>query len=125
MTSPHHFRQPDPSHTSDQPVSEASDTPVGPTPPRPWYLQILGQWPLATVLVGVGVGVSVAGLGFWKPGSFIIGVAFLLGASLRAVLPASLVGLLEVRTRLIDVVLLTVMGVGTVVLSLVVFPGPY
>ena len=95
---------------------------VGPRPPRPWYAQIAGQWPLALVLLGVGAGVVWAGLGHWKRGSFLIGVTFLVGTVLRALLPPERVGLLGVRRRWVDVACLGLLGVGIVVLSLVVPP---
>lgn len=96
----------------------------GPRPPRPWYAQIAGQWPLALVLLGVAVGLVWAGLGHWKRGSFTIGAAFALGMALRAVLPADKVGLLGVRSRAIDVGCLGVLAVGIIVLSLIVPPQP-
>lgn len=94
----------------------------GPRPPRPWYAQIIGQWPLALVLAGVAAGVAWAGIGHWKRGSFLIGCTFALGALLRAVLPADRVGLLGVRSRAVDVCCLTALAVGIVVLALLVPP---
>lgn len=94
----------------------------GPRPPRPWYAQIAGQWPLALVLLGVAAGVAWAGAGHWKRGSFLIGCTFALGALLRSVLPAERVGLLGVRSRAVDVLCLSVLAIGIVVLALVVPP---
>lgn len=94
----------------------------GPRPPRPWYWLIAGQWPLAVVLMGVGTGVVWAGLGHWKRGSFLVGVAFVLATALRAALPEDRVGLLGVRRRWVDVVCLALLGGGIVVLSLIVPP---
>ena len=96
----------------------------GPRPPRPGYAQVVGQWPLALVLLGVAAGVAWAGIGHWKRGSFLIGCTFALGALLRAVLPADKVGLLGVRSRAVDVLCLTALAVGIVVLSLLVPPRP-
>ena len=94
----------------------------GPRPPRPGWAQIVGQWPLALVLVGVASGVLWAGLGHWKRGTFVIGAAFALGTVLRAVLPNERVGLLGVRTRLVDVACLGVLALGIIILVLVVPP---
>lgn len=96
----------------------------GPRAPRPWYQLILGQWPLAVVLLGVSIGLAWVGLTHWRRGSFTIGVAFLVGMLLRAVLPADKVGLLGVRRRLVDVVCLGLLGAGIVTLALVVPPQP-
>lgn len=96
----------------------------GPRPPRPWYQQIAGQWPLAVVLLAVSGAMLVVGLGHWKRGSFLLGVTFLLAAVLRLALPEERVGLLAVRTRAVDVACLAVLGVGIVVLALVVPPRP-
>lgn len=96
----------------------------GPRAPRPWWQLVLGQWPLAVVLLGVSVGLAWVGLTHWKRGSFTIGSAFLLGAALRAFLPADRVGLLGVRRRWVDVVCLLLAGAGIVTLALVVPPQP-
>ena len=96
----------------------------GPRAPRPWYQLVLGQWPLFVVLVGVTAGLTWVALSHWKRGSFVIGVAFVVGTILRAVLPADKVGLLGVRRRGVDVVCLGLLGVGIVTLSLVVPPQP-
>ena len=94
----------------------------GPRPPRPFHRLVAGQWPLAVLLLGVGLGVLWAGLGHWKRGSFLIGATFLLGTLLRTFLPEERVGLLGVRRRAVDVACLALLGVGIVVLALVVAP---
>ncbi|QIK73049.1 DUF3017 domain-containing protein [Propioniciclava coleopterorum] len=96
----------------------------GPRPPRPWHAQVVGQWPLAVVLLGIAAGVVWAGTGHWKRGSFLIGATFALATVLRAALPADRVGLLAVRSRAVDVCCLAVLAVGIVTLSLIVPPQP-
>lgn len=96
----------------------------GPRPPRPWWQQVTGQWPLAVVLLGVTAGVVWAGAGHWKRGSVLVGVTFLVATALRAVLPERSVGLLGVRTRWIDVATLLFLGVGITVMALLVPPRP-
>lgn len=96
----------------------------GPRPPRPWYRLVLGQWPLAVVLLGVTIGLAWVGLTHWKRGSFTVGVAFVVGTLLRAFLPADRVGLLGVRRRWVDVCCLGLLGAGIITLSLVVPPQP-
>lgn len=121
---PHHFRPPHPSDTVDQPTAARADRPTGPRAPRPWWAQIAGQWPLAITLLGVGAGVAWAGIGHWKRGSFLIGVTFLMAMLLRVFLPERWVGLLGVRSKLVDAACLFVLGAGIVVLSLIVAPAP-
>lgn len=107
-------------------MTEPSDThwapTQGPRPPRPWYALIAGQWPLAVVLSGVAAGVLWAGTGHWKRGSFLVGATFALATVLRMALPAKWVGLLGVRSRLVDVVCFGVLAAGIVMLTLVVPP---
>lgn len=117
---PHHFHPPHPWDTADVPTAEPADAPVGPRPPRPWYQQVLGQWPLFVTLLGVAVGVAWAGIGHWRRGSTLIGATFVLATVLRMVLPERLVGLLGVRSRAVDVACLAVVGVGILVLALIV-----
>lgn len=91
---------------------------------KPWYRLVQLQWPLTLVLLGVGSGLLWAGLGHWKRGSFLVGMSFLLGTALRALLPEDKVGLLLVRSRLVDTLCLGFLGLGIVLLSLVVPPAP-
>ncbi|MDO5533165.1 MAG: DUF3017 domain-containing protein [Propionibacteriaceae bacterium] len=96
----------------------------GPRAPRPWYQLVLGQWPLAVVLVGITIGMGWVALSHWKRGTFVIGVAFAVGALLRAVLPTDRIGLLGVRRRWVDVVCLGLLGAGIILLVLIVPPQP-
>lgn len=93
-----------------------------PRPPRPWYQQIAGQWPLAITLLGVAIGVGVMATGYWRRGSTLIGLTVAGAAVLRLVLPARLVGLLEVRSRWVDTLILLAIGVGILVTAWVVPP---
>ncbi|MBN9106433.1 MAG: DUF3017 domain-containing protein [Propionibacteriaceae bacterium] len=91
-------------------------------PPKTVVQQIIGQWPLATVLVGVLVGLVIAvPLDHWRIGSTLIGLSVTLGGLLR-LLPQQRVGLLAVRSRLIDTILLLGSGLGILLLSWIVPP---
>jgi hypothetical protein len=86
---------------------------------------IVGVIPLLAVLVVTVAGVYIA----WHKGSagggeggVVGGVALLAAAVARLLLPARLAGLLAMRTRAIDVVTLTLFGVGLLVAGLVL-PG--
>jgi hypothetical protein len=82
---------------------------------------IVGVIPYLVVLVCVVAGWYIA----WNAGSaggrgaVIGGVALLIAAIARLVLPARLVGLLGTRKRVTDVLTLTVLGVGLIVAGLV------
>lgn len=92
-------------------------------PPKNFIQQILGQWPLASVLIGVFIGVIVAGpFGHWRIGCTLIGIAVTSGGLLR-LMPQQRVGLLAVRNRVIDTVLLLGSGIGILVLAWVIPPS--
>ena len=82
---------------------------------------IVGVIPYLVVLVCVVAGWYIA----WNKGSaggrgaVVGGVALLIAAIARLVLPARLVGLLGTRKRVTDVLTLTVLGVGLIVAGLV------
>ena len=80
------------------------------------------EWPFATVLLVVVVGLLVTSRGYFRIGSVVVGGGVLLGALLRALLPERRAGLLVVRHRVLDVALMTGMAVGVIVLAIVV-PG--
>ncbi len=81
------------------------------------------QWPLLLV-IGAGVGGLLAvALGAFRAGCILLGAGVIFAGIARAVLPARRVGLLVVRTRPFDVVVLLVLGVGIVVLAVIVPPG--
>jgi hypothetical protein len=80
------------------------------------------QWPIVLVLTVVGVGLLATALDAWRAGIVTIGVGMLVGAVLRAVLPE--VGMLAVRSRFTDIVVMGVMGALIVVLALAALPDP-
>ncbi len=83
------------------------------------------QWPISLVLAVVGIGLFVTwtGDGRFRYGLLIVGGALLLGALLRAVVPE--VGMLAVRSRFTDVLLLTLLGGAIVLLALLAQPDPW
>ena len=80
----------------------------------------LAEWPITVVLTAAGVSLLVVAGGRFRGGTVLLGSAVLLAAALRAVLPARTAGLLVVRSRLLDVLMLAALGTGLVVLALVV-----
>lgn len=97
-------------------------TPVESRPPKTFVQQVLGQWPLATVLTGVAIGLAIVFFGHWRSGSTLIGAAITLGGVLRLV-PQQRVGLLAVRNRAVDSLLLLSVGIGIIVLAWVIPPS--
>jgi hypothetical protein len=80
--------------------------------------------PLALVVLVVGVGVVIAALHHPRPGMFVAGAGLALGALLRLVLSPQRAGLLVVRQRRLDVVVLVSLAVALTVLAAVTpFPA--
>ena len=82
-------------------------------------------WPLLVVVAGVVLGLvlSVLGETTWRAGSVVVGLALLVGAAERLVLTDRAAGLLQVRGKGFDVVVLALLGLAVVTLALVVPPG--
>ncbi len=99
-------------------MSDAPDT----RPPKNFFQQVLGQWPLATVLAGVAVGLAIVASSHWRLGSTLIGASITLGGLLR-LLPQQRVGLLAVRNKALDTVVLLSIGIGIMILAFWVPPS--
>ncbi|MBV9025305.1 MAG: DUF3017 domain-containing protein [Streptomycetaceae bacterium] len=80
------------------------------------------QWPLLTVLGGVGLGLAITAAGSFRTGLIVIGVFMLLGAVMRWLLPS--VGMLAVRSRFTDLLTYGTVGGAIILLSLMVEPNP-
>lgn len=68
------------------------------------------DWPFLAVLTVLAVGLLGVSQHHWRKGLYVVAAAVLLGAALRLVLPVRSAGLLAVRTRVTDVVVLTTLG---------------
>ncbi|HRA76922.1 MAG TPA: DUF3017 domain-containing protein [Propionicimonas sp.] len=95
---------------------------AGHRPPKNFAQQVLGQWPLAVVLFGVALGLAVVATGHWRAGCSLVGAAFTFGGVLR-LLPDTRVGLLAVRSRLLDTIVLLGLGLGILALAWLVPPS--
>lgn len=73
--------------------------------------------PALLVLAAVVGGLALTVAGHWRAGLYAVGLALLLGAALRTGLPERSAGLLAVRSRGLDAVLLLVLGTGVLVLA--------
>ncbi len=72
----------------------------------------LAQWPISIVLVGIGVALVLIGTDHFRRGSIILSASVMLAMFLRLLLPTSDVGMLAVRSRRTDVIVLAVLAVG-------------
>ncbi len=66
--------------------------------------------PLLSVLLVAGAGLVLVVLGEWRLGAAVFGLALLLAAALRLVLPVERAGLLVVRSRAVDGAVLLLLG---------------
>ncbi|WP_443061637.1 DUF3017 domain-containing protein [Streptomyces sp. NBC_00414] len=81
------------------------------------------QWPILAVTGLVGLGLLLTALDAFKAGTMLIGVALLVGAAMRWMLPD--VGMLAVRSRFTDLVTYGVLGMAIVLLSMMAQPNPW
>lgn len=80
------------------------------------------DWPILIVLLGIAAGLTYTGMEHIKRGPMIVAAFVCLGALLRLVLPQRLVGLLAVRSRVVDVILMFALGLAIAVVTVVVPP---
>jgi hypothetical protein len=85
---------------------------------RPFLAGLLRQAPLLAALLAVAAGLLLVALGHWRRGLVVIGLAMTGTAALRLLLPLRRVGLLAVRSRAADVLLLAGAGLALTVLTL-------
>ncbi|MFI1209024.1 DUF3017 domain-containing protein [Streptomyces sp. NPDC020802] len=81
------------------------------------------QWPILAVTGLVGLGLLLTALDQFKVGTLLIGVALLVGAAMRWMLPD--VGMLAVRSRFTDLVTYGVLGVTIALLAMMAQPNPW
>jgi hypothetical protein len=87
---------------------------------RPFLAGLIRQLPLLAVLVVVGLGLLLVTFDHWRRGLVVMGVALLGAAVLRLLLPVRWVGFLAVRSRPVDVLLLTTAGVALTAIALAI-----
>ncbi|HEV7208544.1 MAG TPA: DUF3017 domain-containing protein [Mycobacteriales bacterium] len=76
-----------------------------------------GERALLGVLAAALAATTVAALGGWQAGLVVLGAVLLVAAGLRALLPPRRLGLLVVRSRMFDVLVLAALGAALVVLT--------
>ena len=81
------------------------------------------QWPLLLVLVGCLSSFAVVALDHFRAGCFMFGISVGVAALARTFVPPRRVGLLVVRSRPFDLLVLYAMAVSLVVLAIIVPQG--
>ncbi|MGA0010311.1 MAG: DUF3017 domain-containing protein [Candidatus Nanopelagicales bacterium] len=89
-----------------------------PTRRRRWW----SQWPITVVLVGVVAALAIVALDHFRIGSLVLAASLVLAFVLRLVLPQDRVGMLAVRSRRVDLVVLGSLAAALVVFALWVPP---
>jgi hypothetical protein len=85
---------------------------------RRWW----SQWPLALVLCGVAVSLAVVALDRFRLGSLMLAASLVLAFALRLFLPADRAGMLAVRSKRVDLIVLGALAAALVVFALWVPP---
>ena len=85
---------------------------------RRWW----SEWPIMVVLALVSLSLVVVALGRFRLGSLMLAVSVLLAFALRLVLPSDRAGLLAVRSKTVDLVVLGLLGGAITVFALWVPP---
>ena len=80
------------------------------------------EWPLVVSLGVVVVGLVVVASGHFRRGTVLLSFGVTLALFLRILLPSDRAGLLAVRSKKVDVVVLAVLAAGTSVMALWVPP---
>jgi hypothetical protein len=107
--------------TRPETLPETAVSPPEPASERRRYPQTFGGLVYLVVVAASAIGLLVIAFGPWRRGVGIIGVALLLGALMRAVLPDRDAGMLRVRrNRWADVIMLGGVGIALLVLASVI-----
>ena len=100
-------------------MNDLPEAEVRPEHPRRYPSTIGGACYIA-VAVSAAVGIGLVALGLWRTGLTVLGSGLLFGAAARLVLPDEKAGMLKVRRKSLDVLLLALLGTALVVLAVVV-----
>jgi hypothetical protein len=81
------------------------------------------EWPISLVLLGIGLSMIFVATDHFRRGSVVLAVSVVLATFLRLFLPENQAGMLSVRSKSVDVAVMTVLGVGLTIFALWV-PAP-
>ena len=103
----------------------APRNPPGPDGPRPRTLRarLQPEWPMTVVLGVAVVGLLRVATAHWREGSVLLGGALLVAAALRAALPPDRAGLLAIRSRVVDILVYSGLGLAVVLLAVTITRG--
>ena len=76
---------------------------------RYWKAVFRRQWPVLTVAAIGFVALFLVAAGFWRRGALMLGIGVGVAAGLRLVLPEERLGVLVVRSKVIDVATMAVL----------------
>ena len=85
---------------------------------RPFLAGLIRQLPLLALIIAVGVGLLMVTFEHWRKGLVVVGVALVVTAVLRLLLPVRQMGFLAVRSRPVDVILLAGAGLALTIIAL-------
>ena len=89
----------------------------------PSRLRLPAETPAAVVLAIAAIGLLRVATANWREGAVLLGGSLLVAAVLRAVLPLDRAGMLAIRSRVIDVLSYTGLGLAVVLLALTITRG--
>jgi hypothetical protein len=89
----------------------------------PSRLRLPAETPAAVVLAIAAIGLLRMATANWREGAVLLGGSLLVAAVLRAVLPLDRAGMLAIRSRVIDVLSYTGLGLAVVLLALTITRG--
>jgi hypothetical protein len=81
------------------------------------------ETPMILVLAVAALAMLRIGTAHWREGSVLLGAALLVAALLRAVLPPDRAGLVAIRSRALDVLGYTGLGLAVVILAVTITRG--
>jgi len=79
--------------------------------------------PMALVLAVAAIGLLRVSTANWREGAVLLGGSLLLAAALRALLPPDRAGLVAIRSKAIDVLVYSGLGLAVVVLAVTITRG--
>jgi len=100
-------------------VNDLPEAELRPEQPRR-YPSTIGGGCYIVVALTAAAGIGLVALGLWRTGLTALGCGLLFGAAARLVLPDEKAGMLKVRRKSLDVLLLTGLGAALVILAVVV-----
>jgi uncharacterized membrane protein YjjP (DUF1212 family) len=81
-----------------------------------------GEWPATVVLLLIAVAFAIVAMGHFRRGAVVFSGAVVLAFFLRLLLPTGDAGMLRVRSRVVDLVVLATLGLSVASLTFLVPP---